>query len=118
MGRRLRSLIQINILSFLGFSFIALFALLSSAPLKEKLIVHQHRDGIPAVFSLQKQADSSQMVKMRLTLAAPNMTSLVTKVMAASVPGSKNFGQYLSKDEVSTCTFKKPKSALIEYWSG
>lgn len=89
------------------FSKLRLFVLASvlatgfGSPVTPNLTVREARTTIPAGFTQGSAAPADQMLNLRIALASTNMTGLESVLYAVSTPDSAQYGQYLSKEEVS-----------------
>ncbi|KAJ7210137.1 family S53 protease-like protein [Mycena pura] len=84
-------------------SFRALLAFLSILSVaSERMVVQHSRLSAPAGFVSQGAAPATEILKIRLVLASNNLAGLQQKLVSVSTPGSSEFRQWLSKDEVTS----------------
>lgn len=88
-------------------SFRALLAFLSILSVtsglsvaSERMFVQHSRLSAPAGFVSQGAAPATEILNIRLALASNNLAGLQQKLDSVSTPGSSEFRQWLSKDEV------------------
>jgi tripeptidyl-peptidase-1 len=78
-----------------------LLAMLSlSAVSAARMVIHESRLAAPNGFISQGAAPADDMLTLRFALASNNIDGLKAKLMSLSTPGSPEFRQWLSKDEV------------------
>jgi tripeptidyl-peptidase-1 len=65
------------------------------------MVLHESRPVAPAGFVSTGTAPANEMITLRFGLAGNNVAGLEEKLMSISTPGSHDFRQWLSKDEVS-----------------
>lgn len=84
-------------------SLIALLPLVHSSPTNifVNLVTHEQRDTVPDGFVNAGAAPANQTLNFRIGLTQGNMTGLAQKHAAVSTPGTTDYGQHLSKEEVS-----------------
>ncbi|KAJ7714715.1 family S53 protease-like protein, partial [Mycena olivaceomarginata] len=90
-------------------SFRALLAFLSILSVasglsvaSERMVVQHSRLSAPAGFVSQGAAPATETLNIRLALASNNLAGLQRKLVSVSTPGSSEFRQWLSKDEVTS----------------
>ncbi|KAF7376342.1 Subtilisin-like protein [Mycena sanguinolenta] len=91
--------------------------LVSAKPLVETLVVHERRDTVPAGFVNSGAAPASNVLNLRINLAQNNLAGLESALMAAAVPSSPSYGQWLSKEDVES--FARPSdetTAAVSQW--
>jgi tripeptidyl-peptidase-1 len=64
------------------------------------MVVHEHRKAIPSGFTSQGAAPASEILTLRVALASNNLDDLEAKLTSLATPGSSEFRQWLSMDEV------------------
>jgi tripeptidyl-peptidase-1 len=64
------------------------------------MIVHESRAAVPVGFVSKGAAPADEMITLRVALASNNIAGLEDKLMSVSTPGSPDFRQWLSMDEV------------------
>lgn len=86
-------------------SFARLVSLLSIACAVSagSLVQHEHRNSAPPGFASKGPAADSHMLALRFGLASNNITGLHNKLLSISTPGSADFREWLSQDEVRLC---------------
>ena len=62
--------------------------------------VHERRDAPPSGFVNSGSAPAEQALTLRLALVQSNAQGLEDALYAVSTPGSPQYGQHLSKEEV------------------
>ncbi|KAJ7659446.1 subtilisin-like protein [Mycena rosella] len=75
------------------------------------MVVHESRASPPAGFVRQGVAPAGEMFTLRVALTPNNVAGLEAKLMSISTPGSSEFRQWLSKEEVKT--FVQPSSEAV-----
>lgn len=83
-------------------SLLAILPLVLSVPSPafNNLVLHEQRDGVPNGFVNSGPAPGDQTLKLRLGLVQSDMATLEQKLYAVSTPGSPEYGQHLTKEEV------------------
>jgi tripeptidyl-peptidase-1 len=64
------------------------------------MVVHESRSAPPPGFISQGVAPDNTMLTLRLALASNDVAGLEAKLMSLATPGSSEFRQWLSMDEV------------------
>ncbi|KAF7361002.1 Family S53 protease-like protein [Mycena sanguinolenta] len=85
------------------FSTIAVFA--------GSTVLHGSRSAAPLGFVSQGAAPAGDMLTLRVALTSNNVAGLEEKLRSISTPGSPEFRQWLSKDEVKS--FVQPSAATV-----
>ncbi|KAE9396252.1 family S53 protease-like protein [Gymnopus androsaceus JB14] len=75
------------------------------------MVVHESRTSVPAGFVSQGVAPANDMLTLRVALTSSNIASLEEKLMSLSTPGSPEFRQWLSMEEVKS--FVQPSSETV-----
>ncbi|KAJ6476613.1 family S53 protease-like protein [Mycena vulgaris] len=75
------------------------------------MVVHESRPAAPAGFVRQGLAPADEMITLRVALASNNVAGLEEKLMSISTPGSSEFRQWLSMEEVKT--FVQPSQETV-----
>ncbi|KAJ7112475.1 family S53 protease-like protein [Mycena epipterygia] len=75
------------------------------------MVVHESRAGVPAGFTRQGAAPANDMLTLRVALASNNVAGLEEKMMSLSTPGSSEFRQWLSMEEVKS--FVEPSAETV-----
>ncbi|KAJ7504951.1 family S53 protease-like protein [Mycena galericulata] len=93
-------------------AFRKLLALLSVvvAASAASMVVHERRTVVPGGFVRQGIAASNATLTLRVALASNNVAGLQTKLASVSTPGSPDFRQWLSKDEVKAFVQPSPET--------
>lgn len=65
-----------------------------------RMVVHESRTTVPDGFVSHGTAPADEILTLRVALAANNIEGLEQKLMSLSTPGSSEFRQWLSMDEV------------------
>ncbi|KAF7378256.1 Family S53 protease-like protein [Mycena sanguinolenta] len=83
-------------------SFTRLLTLLSIvvAASAASTVLHERRAAAPAGFARVGAAPASEMITLRIALASNNVTGLEDQLRSIATPGSSNFREWLSMDEV------------------
>ena len=63
------------------------------------MVIHASKD-IPIGFAHQGAAPADQVIPLRIALKQTNIAGLEAKLYDVSTPGSANYGNHLSKEEV------------------
>ncbi|KAE9388880.1 family S53 protease-like protein [Gymnopus androsaceus JB14] len=79
------------------------------------MVVHESRTSAPAGFVSQGIAPANDMLTLRVALTSNNITGLEEKLMSLSMPGSLEFRQWLSMEEVKS--FVQPSSETVSAFS-
>lgn len=91
-------------------NLLLIFSLLTSAlahPTPQDLMaIHEQRNSIPESFVNSGPAPLNEMLSLRIALVQGNMASLEEVLMNVSTPGHPQYGQHLSKEEVSIVSIK------------
>ncbi|KAJ7100432.1 family S53 protease-like protein [Mycena epipterygia] len=72
------------------------------------MFVHESRSAAPAGFVSQGAAPGGEMITLRVALASNNVVGLEQKLMSISTPGTFEFRQWLSMDEVKAFVEPSP----------
>ena len=83
---------------------ICLAAVALGKPVARSLQVHESRAQVPAAFSLAGPASPDTVLNLRIALVSSDMTGLEKALYDVSTPGSAQYGQHLSKEEVRPLT--------------
>ncbi|KAJ7445589.1 subtilisin-like protein [Mycena latifolia] len=75
------------------------------------LVVHESRRAAPAGFISQGAAPVAEVLTLRFGLTPNNLSGLQEKLVSISTPGSSDFRQWLSKDEVKS--FVQPSNETV-----
>ncbi|KAE9389561.1 hypothetical protein BT96DRAFT_1003123 [Gymnopus androsaceus JB14] len=79
------------------------------------MVVHESRTSVPAGFVSQGAAPANDMLTLRVALTSSNIAGLEEKLMSLSTPGSPEFRQWLSMEEVKS--FVQPSSETVSAFS-
>ncbi len=79
---------------------LAALPLVFSTSLFDNLLLHEQRDVVPNGFVFSRAAPADQVLNLRLGLVQGDMATLEQRLYAVSTPGSPEYGQHLSKEEV------------------
>ncbi|KAF7376352.1 Subtilisin-like protein [Mycena sanguinolenta] len=96
---------------------VAALTLATAKPLTETLVVHERLKVVPDGFVRSGAAHSSNVLNLHINLAQNNLAGLESALMAAAVPSSPSYGQWLSKEEVEP--FARPSdetTAAVSQW--
>lgn len=69
---------------------------------------HEKRSAVPAGYVSKGLAPAHQVLNLRLALAPRNITGLEAVLYAVSTPGSSQYKQYLTQDEVCSSPSRVP----------
>ncbi|KAF7335498.1 Family S53 protease-like protein [Mycena venus] len=94
----------------MAFNKLANFLTLISA-VSGGLVLHQSRSAAPARFISLGEAPATDLLTLRFGLTPNNVNGLHEKLVAISTPGSPDFRQWLSKDEVKS--FVQPSNETV-----
>ncbi|KAJ7457796.1 family S53 protease-like protein [Mycena latifolia] len=89
---------------------LAILSIVASAS-AGSMVVHQSRSAAPAGFINQGLAPPNQMLTLRVALASTNISGLQERLMSLSTPGSSEFRQWLSMDDVKS--FVQPSAETV-----
>ncbi|KAF7348815.1 Family S53 protease-like protein [Mycena venus] len=95
----------------MAFSALLRFLSLVAAVSARDLVLHERRSMPPAGFLSQGFAPASEMLTLRVALAPNNVAGLQDKLMSVSSPGSSDFRQWLSIEEVKS--YVQPSSETV-----
>jgi tripeptidyl-peptidase-1 len=70
-----------------------------------RMVVHESRAAAPVGFASQGVAPAEEMLTLRVALASNNFAGLEEKLMPLSTPGSPEFRQWSSVEEVHPLLF-------------
>ncbi|KAJ6619107.1 Pro-kumamolisin, activation domain-containing protein [Mycena sp. CBHHK59/15] len=95
------------------FSFLSIIALSAG-----RLVVHGSRAIAPPGFVSGGAAFAGDMLTLRVALASNNIAGLQDRLMTLSTPGSSEFRQWLSMDEVKSFVQPSPETlAAFTTWA-
>ncbi|KAJ6504169.1 subtilisin-like protein [Mycena vitilis] len=83
---------------------------LTAAASEGKTVLHERRVAAPAGFIRVGAAPGSEVVSLRVALAANDVAGLRDKLMSIATPGSSDFRQWLSMEEVKAYTQPSPET--------
>lgn len=86
-----------------GIFIASLVALVASKPVARNLQLHEQRTVVPSGYTHAGSAHSATVLNLRLALAESDTAGLIDALYDVSTPSSSNYGQHLSKEEVSWC---------------
>ncbi|KAJ7457795.1 family S53 protease-like protein [Mycena latifolia] len=75
------------------------------------MVVHESRIAVPSGFVRQGPASADEMITLRVALTSNNVAGLEEKLMSISTPGSSEFRQWLSMEEVKA--FVQPSQETV-----
>lgn len=70
-------------------------------PVARSLRLHEARSTVPVGFSRVGSADADTVLSLRLGLVSENTDKLIETLYDVSTPSSPNYGQHLSRSDVS-----------------
>lgn len=89
----------------------SLFALVSAKPAaRSGMVVRSSREAAPAAYAHQGPAPADQMLALRIALVQKDMAGLEKALYDVSTPGSENYGNHLSKTDVSNLSYHRHDS--------
>ncbi|KAF9061872.1 subtilisin-like protein [Rhodocollybia butyracea] len=91
-------------------TFLSIIAMASAG-----MVVHESRTSVPAGFVSQGAAPANDMLTLRVALTSNDVAGLEAKLMSLSTPGSSEFRQWLSMEEVKS--FVQPSSETVSAFS-
>ncbi|KAK6971674.1 family S53 protease-like protein [Favolaschia claudopus] len=97
----------------LSFRFLALAFSTVVAASPSSLVLHEHRARAPPGFASKGRVSDGHMLTLRFGLASNNIAGLQDKLLSISTPGSRDFRQWLSQDEVNVKEFMAPSTETI-----
>ncbi|KAJ7481352.1 subtilisin-like protein [Mycena galericulata] len=74
------------------------------------MVVHESRSAPPTGFVSQGGASGGEMLTLRVALTSNNVVGLEQKLMSVSTPGSSEFRQWLSMEEVKSFVEPSPQT--------
>lgn len=80
------------------FNLLAILSLIFAV--SGRMMVHESRAAAPTPFVRLGLAPADQILTLRVALASNNVAGLENKLLSISTPGSFEFRQWLSADEV------------------
>jgi tripeptidyl-peptidase-1 len=89
----------------MAFSTLLRFLSLVAAVSAGDMVLHESRSAPPAGFTSQGFVPASEMLTLRVALASNSVTGLQDKLMSVSSPGSPDFRQWLSMEDVRSFLF-------------
>ncbi|KAJ6592907.1 family S53 protease-like protein [Mycena capillaripes] len=81
-----------------------------------RMVVHESRVAAPDGFVSHGAAPANDMLTLRVALASNNIAGLEEKLMSLSTPGSPEFRQWLSMDQVKA--FVQPSTETVATFAG
>ncbi|KAK7043520.1 family S53 protease-like protein, partial [Favolaschia claudopus] len=75
-----------------------------------RMVLHESRTAAPTGFVNEGAAPNEKMLTLRVALASNNITGLESKLMSVSTPGSSEFRQWLSMEQVKEFVQPSPKT--------
>lgn len=94
---------KVYLYSYAGLAVFAVSAWASVMPARRAMAVVEERAEPPSGFASLGTPTTDMVVTLRVGLAAENLPGLEAALYDVSTPGSAQYGQYLSQDEV--CSF-------------
>ena len=78
-----------------------LVAVISAGPTpRSDMVVRDSKSAVPSGFELVATAPADQTIPLRIALVQNNIAGLEEALYDVSTPGSANYGNHLSKEEV------------------
>lgn len=78
----------------------ALFSVTLASPHARSMKVRESRKSVPSGFAHSGAADPSEVLDLRIALVQGNIEGLHDALYAVSTPGSAQYGEHLTKEEV------------------
>ncbi|KAF7306473.1 Family S53 protease-like protein [Mycena indigotica] len=75
------------------------------------MVLHERRSTVPAEFTNKGAAAANEVITLRVGLAQNNIAGLQDKLLSISTPGSSEFRQWLSMEEVKS--FVEPSTETL-----
>ena len=91
------------------------FAASFGAAVARSMLVHERRSAFPSGFVRTGAAAADEVLELRFALKSKDMSGLETAIMDAATPGSPNFRQWLSKEQVRVPNRAYPIRSLTEH---
>ncbi|KAF8189515.1 family S53 protease-like protein [Mycena galopus ATCC 62051] len=95
----------------MAFSKALVFLSVAAVVSAGSLVLHERRTTVPSGFVSLGAAPAEETLTLRVGLAANNLRGLQAKAAAVSTPGSPEFRQWISKDDVKS--FVQPSSDTV-----
>ncbi|KAJ7659453.1 family S53 protease-like protein [Mycena rosella] len=89
-------------------NLLVVFSILAVTVRGVNMVLHERRPAPPAGFVRQGIAPAAEMITLRVALASTNVAGLEAKLISVSTPGSSEFRQWLSKDDVKAFVQPSP----------
>jgi hypothetical protein len=101
-------------------AFFKLFAVLSIvvAASAASMILHERHTGVPSGFVRRWAAPANEMITLRIGLKHNNAAGLEAKLRSVSSPGSSDFRQWLSMDDVRANTLNSVSDMADQPFAG
>lgn len=93
-------------------SFLSVVVAASAGP----MVLHERRTAVPSGFVRHGAAPANQTITLRVALTASNVGGLEEKIASLATPGSPDFRQWLSKDDVRA--FSLTSSTRLKHFAG
>ncbi|KAJ7795865.1 subtilisin-like protein [Mycena olivaceomarginata] len=87
-------------------SFLSVVVAASAGP----MVLHERRTAVPSGFVRHGAAPANQTITLRVALTASNVGGLEEKLTSLATPGSPDFRQWLSKDDVKAFASPSPET--------
>jgi tripeptidyl-peptidase-1 len=95
-------------------NLLALVSFLAAASARV-MVLHESRPAAPAGFVRKGMARSGDMITLRVALASNDAAGLEAKLLSLSTPGSVEFRNWLSKEEVRNhCLYDPPPTSKFQ----
>ncbi|KAJ6482695.1 subtilisin-like protein [Mycena sanguinolenta] len=101
-------------MGFLKFNILSILSIAAVAS-AGSMVLHEHRATPPPGFTNQGSAPANQMLTLQVGLASNNINGLQDKLGSVSTPGSPEFRQWLSVDDIKG--YVQPSPATIDAFS-
>ncbi|KAJ6535711.1 family S53 protease-like protein [Mycena capillaripes] len=89
---------------------VAVLSVVVAASAPARTVVHERRLAVPHGFVRKGAAPANDMLTLRVALASNNVAGLEAKLASLATPGSAEFRQWLSKDEVKSFVEPSPET--------
>ncbi|KAF7348010.1 Family S53 protease-like protein [Mycena sanguinolenta] len=75
-----------------------------------RMVLHENRRGAPSGFISHGPAPADELLTLRVALTSNDISGLEKRLISASTPGSQNFRQWLSMEEVKSFVQPSPET--------
>jgi hypothetical protein len=82
------------------------------------MVLHERRTAVPSGFVRRGAAPANKMITLRVGLKSNDAAGLEAKLRSVSSPGSSDFRQWLSMDDVRACILNSVSDMADEQFAG